>query len=32
LRLTPPQIQALNQWLAERPGGGEIQQELRAAP
>jgi glycerol-3-phosphate dehydrogenase len=32
LRLTPPQIQALNQWLAESLGGGKIQQELRAAP
>jgi glycerol-3-phosphate dehydrogenase len=32
LRLMPPQIQALDQWLAENLGGGKIQQELRAAP
>jgi glycerol-3-phosphate dehydrogenase len=32
LRLMPPQVQALNQWLAENFGGGGIQQELRAAP
>jgi glycerol-3-phosphate dehydrogenase len=32
LRLTPSQIQALNQWLAENLGGGKIEQELRAAP
>ena len=32
LRLMPPQIQALNQWLAENLGDRRIQQELRAAP
>ncbi len=32
LRLTPPQIQALDQWLAENLGGGKIEQTLRAAP
>jgi glycerol-3-phosphate dehydrogenase len=32
LRLTPQQIQALGQWLAESPGGQKAQQELRAAP
>ena len=32
LRLMPPQIQALNQWLAENLGSGKIRQELRAAP
>jgi len=32
LRLMPPQIQALNQWLAENLGSDKIRQELRAAP
>jgi glycerol-3-phosphate dehydrogenase len=32
LRLTPQQIQALGQWLAESPGGQKARQELRAAP
>jgi glycerol-3-phosphate dehydrogenase len=32
LRLSSPQIQALNQWLAENLGDGKIAQELRAAP
>jgi glycerol-3-phosphate dehydrogenase len=32
LRLTPQQIQALGQWLAESSRGQKAQQELRAAP
>jgi glycerol-3-phosphate dehydrogenase len=32
LRLTPQQIQALGQWLAESARGQKAQQELRAAP
>jgi glycerol-3-phosphate dehydrogenase len=32
LRLMPPQIQALEQWLAENLGDGNIQPVLRAAP
>ncbi len=32
LRLMPPQIRALDQWLAENLAGGGVQQQLGAAP